>query len=83
MAADRPLPTRVGRIRLDAPYFTRFAAQILRPTTLNWDPFDMRLPCKQALKLKTFSYVHPIDGNDGKDSVAVRAKSVTSMLDFS
>ena len=27
MAEDRPLPIRAGRIRLDAPYFTRFLVQ--------------------------------------------------------
>ena len=29
MAADRPLPIRAGRIRLDAPYFARFVVQTL------------------------------------------------------
>ena len=35
MAAGRHLPTRVGRIRLDAPYLSRFVVQTLEPTTLD------------------------------------------------
>ena len=34
MAADRPLPIRAGRIRLDSPYFSRFVVQSLGPTSV-------------------------------------------------
>ena len=34
MAADRPLPIRAGRIRLDAPYFSHFVVQTLGPTSV-------------------------------------------------
>ena len=33
MAADRPLPIKTIRIRLDAPYFPRFVVQFLGPTS--------------------------------------------------
>ena len=52
MAADRPLPINAGRIRLDAPCFTRFVAQTLEPTPRQPHPLYYNMTFARSIQLR-------------------------------